>query len=241
MAVAPLPGLDQLLNAYLAFEALGAPEKTEWLNARKAWKTPSTTPFLLGPGSLDSFAAVYEVVLKLADTLSVGRFYGLQEDLGCACVFNAFAGDAVVIARNAIADAPASDQATYRLHAALRALLQAYLPPRAAADWRRLTAAFVWPDNFASDWVEATRLYDLFCAISVLTQHATNHVRRVAAPPWSVFLQILEDAGPSWLVAALHGSAAANITTNLEMKAILTVHDLGAWHLINHHRTPLMR
>ena len=190
MAVAPMPGLDQLLNAYLAFEALGAPEKLEWLNAHKAWKTTFFTPFLLGPGPLDSFAAVYEVVTKLAETLSAGRFYGPQEDLGCACILNAFAGDAIVIARNAIADAPASDQTTYRLHAALRALLQAYLPPRAAADWRRLTAAFVWPDNFASGWAEAMRLYDLLCAISVLTQNATNHVRRDAAPSWSVFLQI---------------------------------------------------
>ena len=60
------------------------------------------------------------------------------------------------------------------------------------------------------------RLYDLLCAISVLTQHAPNHVRRVAAvPTWSVFLQILEDAGRPWLVAALHGSSAANIRSSL--------------------------
>ena len=74
---------------------------------------------------------------------------------------------------------------------------------------------------------EAMRLYDLLCAISVLTENAPNHVRHVATPTWSVFLQILEDAGPSCLVFALHGSAAANITTKSEMKAILTVHDPG--------------
>ena len=159
----------------------------------------SVTPCLQGPGSLETLAAVYEVVLKLAETLSAGRFYGPQEDLGCACIVDAFAGDAVVIARNAIADAAASDQAAYRLHTALRALLQAYLPPRAAADWGRLVATFAWTDNFAAGWAEATRLYDLLCVISVLTQHATNHVRRVTAPSWSVFLQILEDAGPPWL------------------------------------------
>ena len=86
-----------------------------------------------------------------------------------------------------------------------------------------MASSFDWPDNFSSGWVEAMRLYDLVCAISVLTEHAPNHVRRVADPTWSVFLQILEDAGPPWLAAALHGSAAANITSKAEMKAILTV------------------
>jgi len=162
-----------------------------------------------------------------ADPSNRIRFFGTQEDLGVACILSAFAGDAVAIARNAIADTPPSDQATHRLHAALRALLLAYLPPRAAADWRRLASSFDWPDTFASGWTEAMRLYDFICAISVLTEHAPNHVRRVAAPTWSVSLQILEDAGLPWLVAALHGSAAANITSRAEMKAILTVNDPG--------------
>ena len=223
----PMPGLDSLLTTYAAFVALDAPEQRTWLDARKSWKPPSVTPCLQGPGSLDTFAAVYEVVLKLAENLSAGRFYGSQEDLGRAHILSAFAGDAIVIARNAIADAEASDQTAYRLHTALRALLQAYLPPRAAADWRRLRAAFVWPENFASGWAEATRLYDLLCAISVLTQNATNHVRRVPAPSWSDFLQILEDAGPQWLVATLHGTATANITTKSAMKEALDVHDPG--------------
>ena len=102
---------------------------------------------------------------------------------------------------------------------------QFFCRPRAAADWRRLASSFDWPDTFASGWTEAMPLYDLLCAISVLTDHAPNHVRRVTAPTWSVFLQILEDAGPPWLVAALLRSAAANITSRAEMKTILTVND----------------
>jgi hypothetical protein len=227
VAVAPMPGLDSLLTSYTEYMALDAQAQRTWLDVRKSWKPPSVTPCLQGPGSLDTFAAVYEVVLKLSENLSAGRFYGSQEDLGRAHILSAFAGDAIVIARNAIADAEASDQTAYRLHTALRALLQAYLPPRAAADWRRLRAAFVWPENFASGWAEATRLYDLLCAISVLTQNATNHVRRVPAPSWSEFLQILEDAGPQWLVATLHGTATANITTKSAMKEALDVHDPG--------------
>ena len=147
--------------------------------------------------------------------------------MGCAHILSAFAGDVIVIARSAIADAAASDQTVYHLYTALRALLQAYLPLRAAADWRRLRAAFVWPENFAFGWAEVTRLYDLLCAISVLTQNATNHVRRVPAPSWSVFLQILEFTGPQWLVETLHGTATANITNKGVMKGALDVHDPG--------------
>ena len=86
---------------------------------------------------------------------------------------------------------------------------------------------FLWPDNFSSGWTEAVRLHDLLSALSVLTATVPNHVRRVAAPSWSSFLQILEDAGPPWIMAALHSSAAANVTTRADVKALLTVHDPG--------------
>ena len=92
MAVAPMQGLDQLLAAYTQFMALKANDKPDFLNGRKSFK-PNTgpTPFMLGPGTLDSFAAVYDVVLKLADLLAAGRFYGTQEDLGVSCMLSAFA------------------------------------------------------------------------------------------------------------------------------------------------------
>ena len=144
-----------------------------------------------------------------------------------SCILSTFAGDTVAVARAAIDDTTPSDQATYRFHAALRALLLTYLPPRAAADWRRLFSSFDWPDTFAAGWTEAMRLCGLLCAISVLTEHTPNHVRRVAAPSLSVLLHILEDAGQPWLVAALLSSASANITTRAEMKVILTVNDPG--------------
>ena len=141
MAVAPIARLDQLLLAYTQYEALDAGARAEFVAARKSFKpNMGIPPFVLGPITIDSFAAVYEVVLKLADILSAGRFFGTQEDLGVACILSAFAGDAVAIARTAIADAQPSGQDTYRLHAALCALLLAYLPPRSAAEWRRLAA-----------------------------------------------------------------------------------------------------
>ena len=75
MAVAPMPGMVQLLLAYTQFEALDANAKADFLNARRSFK-PNTgpLPFVLGPGTLDSFTAVYEVVLELADLLLAGRF-----------------------------------------------------------------------------------------------------------------------------------------------------------------------
>ena len=54
-----------------------------------------------------------------------------------------------------------------------------------------------------------------------------NNVRRVTTPSWSSFLQILEDVGPPWVVAALHSSAAADIITRADMKSLLTVNKPG--------------
>ena len=79
--------------------------------------------FALGPSTITTFAAVYEVVLKIAEILAAGRFFGTQEDLGAACILSAFSGDAVKVAGSALADAPESGQGTYKLHTALCALL----------------------------------------------------------------------------------------------------------------------
>jgi len=226
--MAAVPGLDQLINAHDHFQGLEENAQTVWINERRTFKPVVGPSFSQAPGTIDVFAMVYAIVRKLADLLSSGRFFGAQEDLGVACILSDFDEDAVAVARTAIDDAPPSTQAAYRLHAALCAFLMAYLPPRAAADWRELRASFAWPDTFSSGWTTAVRLFDLLCAISVLTEHAPNHVRRVPTPPWSLLLQILEDAGPPWLVTALHSSGAANITSRADMKAFLTVQDLGS-------------
>ena len=95
-------------------------------------------PLAQGPGNIETFATVYEVIRKLAHILSVGHFFGAQEDLGMSFILNAFTDDAVAVARTAIEDTPPSIPATYRLHETLRALLLDDLPPRAAEDWRHL-------------------------------------------------------------------------------------------------------
>jgi hypothetical protein len=67
---------------------------------------------------------MYKMIRKLTHMLLLvllGRYDDTQEDLGISCILIAFTEDAVAIARTAIDDAPASGQAHYRLHSALRA------------------------------------------------------------------------------------------------------------------------
>ena len=64
---------------------------------------------------------MYEIIRKLNATLLIGRFFSAQEEVGNACILNAFMGVAAEIARTAIDDAPASDNRVYRLHSALYA------------------------------------------------------------------------------------------------------------------------
>jgi hypothetical protein len=74
--------------------------------------------------------------------LLVCLFYSTLEELGTLCILNTFTGDAVEIARTTIVsqieDVSVLDATFYRLHSALRALLQAYLPPHSAKRWRVL-------------------------------------------------------------------------------------------------------
>ena len=137
-------GFPQLEAAYLAFVALDADARAQYTRDRASWKPPPPSVVCsLAPGDLAVFAQAYEIIRKLTSTLLIGRFFGAQEELGNACILNYFIGDAANIARTAIDDAPASTNRVYRLHSALHAILRAYLPPRAAREWRSLCRNFV--------------------------------------------------------------------------------------------------
>ena len=75
------------------------------------------------------FARLFDAVLRVATTCMVGRFYRLSEDLGLTNFLGAFEGDALALARTALADTPASDQAAFRLHGAMLSLLHAIFRP----------------------------------------------------------------------------------------------------------------
>ena len=86
------------------------------------------------------------------------RYYGTNEELGAAHFLSAFAGDSVGLARTALVDTTPSDVATFWLHDALSALLQAYLPPREAKMWRDACDYFVFLQGFSQGWTALVRL-----------------------------------------------------------------------------------
>jgi hypothetical protein len=171
-----------------------------------------------------AFAAIYEIISKLTHMLLVG-------DLGMICILSAFTEDADKIARTALNDEAVSDAWSYQLHSELRAILQAYLQQQAAKEWRRLCEELVWPPVFLRGWTEAVRLYDLGGAIAALTATEVLHVKHLNVLLWARFLQILEDAGPVWVVEVLYTTAAQNITTRDTLKNLLTANDPGAQYL----------
>jgi hypothetical protein len=83
------------------------------------------------------FASIYEIIHKLNHMLLVCLYFGPQEDLGTVCILNAFTANADKT-RTALEDASVLDALSYHLHNALRALLQAYLPPQSAKEWKRV-------------------------------------------------------------------------------------------------------
>jgi hypothetical protein len=221
-------GFSQLQEGFLAFVALDAEARAQYLAERRSWKPQSSPlPFSLAPSNITVFAQVYEIIRKLNATLLIGRFFGAQEELGNACILNDFMGDAAEIARTAIEDAPASDNRVYRLHSALHAILRAYLPPRAAKEWRAMCRDFVWPTVFARGWTEAVRLADVGTAIAALTAGDALAVKQLNHPSFACLVQILEDAGPPWLVTVLYAPSAQNVRTREALKYILTASDPG--------------
>ena len=98
--------MDALLRAYVHFAGLDEQPRAAWIAERKAFNPIIGVPsFQPGPSTISTFADVYEVVLKIAEILAAGRFFGTQEDLGAACILSAFSGDSVNVARTALADA----------------------------------------------------------------------------------------------------------------------------------------
>ena len=114
----------------------------------------------------------------------------------------------------------------YRLHSALGALLQAYLPTRADKEWRVLCEDFAWPPVFPRGWTEAVRCTSWAGAIAATAGDAL-HVKRLDVPSWAQFLQILEDTGPAWMVDVLCRPAAQSITAREALKNLLTATDPG--------------
>ena len=225
----PMATFDSLLAAYRAYLALADDAaRATFLRERLGFKATPGETFKEGPGGL----AVFDAALRVATTGMVGRYYVLSEDLGIANFLGAFEGDALALARTALADTPPSDHAAFRLHGALLSLLRVYLPPRAAKLWREACDEFVFPQGFSQGWTELVRLFDLQCVIAELTANEQHWVKRLDQPTWGRFLQILEDAAQRsdsslWITGVLYSPDVRNVTTRAVMKSLLTAADPG--------------
>ena len=222
-----------MLEGYVAYHDLqDAAAQTAFLKERAGFKPAQVEIFSDAPGDIDVLARMLDKCIKLATTITVARYYGPSEDLGVERYLAAFAGDAVGLARTALGDTPVSDHDTFRLHGALLALLRAYLPPRAAKQWRAACAEFIFPTRFAQGWTQLVHLFDLQCVIAELTAAEAHHVKRMDPPSWAQFLQLLEDAvdgspASSWIVPVLYSTAAQHVITRAAMKSLLTANDPG--------------
>jgi hypothetical protein len=56
--------------------------------------------------------------------------------------------------------------------------------------------------------------------IAALTSTHVLHVKHLDVPSWARFLQILEDAGPAWVVAVLYGQDEKNSTIKSSPRSI---------------------
>jgi hypothetical protein len=106
----PMATFDALFAAYLDYLALADDAaRAAFLRERVGFKASPGETFKDGPGGLGVFARLFDSVLRIATTGMVGRYYGANEDLGLANFLGAFEGDALGLARTALADTPASE------------------------------------------------------------------------------------------------------------------------------------
>lgn len=228
----PFTTFNSMFTAYEAYTRLPDDAKEVFLRARAGFKHTPTEPLKDGPGDITVLARALQAALRVATAITVSRTYGPNEELGIALFHSAFDGDALSLARTALADTAPSDGDTFRLHGALLALLRAYLPPRAAKMWRDACNDFVFPQGFSQGWTALVRLFDLHCVIAELTANEAHHVKRLDQPTWGTFLQILEDAAQRstssrWIISVLYSTDARNVTTRAAMNQLLTANDPG--------------
>jgi hypothetical protein len=90
--------------------------------ASRCCKCRTLTTFKDGPGGLAVMDRLFDAILWVATTGTATRYYGTNEELGLKLFLGAFDGDAVGLARTALADTPPSNGTTFHLHGALLAL-----------------------------------------------------------------------------------------------------------------------
>ena len=220
------PSIDKVESAHRAARLLQGAERQAWLAARKgAGSKADIKPMLLAPSDqIEVFMAVLELINKLADAIAAERLVDSNEDLAENRILTAFGDAALATARAAFVGLAPSDDQSCRTALALRALLVAYLPPRAANSWNQLHRAWTWPGSFALAFSQAVRLMELRNEISGLTMGSPFLAKRLT--PWTVpdLLAFLVNRGPPWVTQALYSTQATMLP---ELKAAMSALDPG--------------
>ena len=220
------PSIDKVETAHRAARLLQGAERQAWLAARKgAGSKADIKPMLLAPSDqIEVFMAVLELINKLADAIAAERLVDSNEDLAENRILTAFGDAALATARAAFVGLAPSDDQSCRTALALRALLVAYLPPRAANSWNQLHRAWTWPGSFALAFSQAVRLMELRNEISGLTMGSPFLAKRLT--PWTVpdLLTFLVNRGPPWVAQALYSTQATMLP---ELKAAMSALDPG--------------
>ena len=112
---------NSMLTSHDAYTNLPADAKEAFLRTRASFKHTQTEPLKDGPGDLTVLGRELQAVLRVATVITVARYFGPNEELGIALLLSAFDGDALSLARTALADTSPSDGAMFRLHGALLA------------------------------------------------------------------------------------------------------------------------
>ncbi len=106
----PFTTFNNMLASHAEYTNLADDESlSAFLRVRAGVKTTQTEAFKDGPVDLTVLARALQMVLRLATAIMVGRHYGPNEELGLARFHSAFDGDALSLARTALADTPPSD------------------------------------------------------------------------------------------------------------------------------------
>jgi hypothetical protein len=148
-----MPVIGDLMMAYLEFMQANAKDKDKFLRERAHVKIRLPfKQFARDPSNLITISEIHEIVCKIILVIMVGRLYSANEDIGMTVILGVFEGHATSFICTALDDARPSDDTRFRLHDALRAILTAYLPPKAATEWCNMGLVFVWNDFFARSW-----------------------------------------------------------------------------------------
>ena len=139
----PFTTFNSMLTSHESYTNLADDAKEAFLRARAGFKHTPTELLKDGPCDITVLARALQAALRVATVITVSRTYGPNEELGIALFHSVFDGDALSLARTALADTSPSDSAMFRLHDALLATFgRIFRHVHRRCGWMRVTILF---------------------------------------------------------------------------------------------------